>query len=254
MRTGCQPPYCHGTGGFCGCNCNCCPPPCCPVIAAYFDCGALRSPLNPAGCDFPTPFAATWDNLHLQTPVPDELPDFNNNPIFSADGDFTLGCGSVPCSIPCRTVCVELRCGGMGMPCCCLELLDGVIYAVGNGYVTAPTTVDMGDCGIGTVLINGLPPPVFVEDCEIITVEIVTQILTIDAGSCPCMCRCTLIDLQCAPCFTPMAMTKPLWKRKVDARTGKTKLNPNTGKPIIVIDKNELMKRIKKRLQGRRKK
>jgi hypothetical protein len=137
----------------------------------------------------------------------------------------------------------------MGMPCCCLELINGVIYAVGNGYVTAPTTVDMGDCGIGTVLINDLPPPVFVHDCEIITIKIVTQILTIDAGSCPCICECCLIDLQCSPCLLPMAMAKPLWKRKVDARTGKVKLNPNTGKPIIVLNKNELLKRIKNRIE-----
>ena len=199
------------------------------------------------------PFTATWDSLPLETPVPSELPEFSGSPIFSAGGDFTLGCGSVPCSIPCRTICVPLQCGGMGMPCCCLELLDGVIYAVGNGYVTAPTTIDMGDCGIGTVLINGSPPPVFVNDCEIIVVKVMTQILTIDAGSCPCMCECCQVDVKCAP-MTPMAMTKPLWKRKVDPRTGKTKLNPNTGKPIIVIDNNELMKRVKKKLTQMRSK
>ena len=259
MITGCQPPYCHGTGGFCGCNCKCCPPPCCPVIAVYFDCGALCTPLNPEGCNpcETTPFAAKWDSLALQTPVPENLPEFNNKPIFSAGGDFTLGCGSIPCSIPCRTVCIEIKCGGLDMPCCCLELIDGVIYAVGNGYVTAPTTVDMEDCGIGTILINGLPPPVFVNDCEIITVQIITEILTIEAGSCPCACECCLIDIKCAPCITPMAMaTKPIWKRKIDPRTGKTKINPKTGRPIIVIDKNELIKRALNRLnklKGRRK-
>lgn len=252
MKTGCVPPYCHGTGGFCGCNCRCCPPPCCPVIAVYFDCGALRTQDNPAGCDPPTSFAETaWSNLELEFPAP-ELPDFSDKPIFSADGSFTLGCGSVPCSIPCRTVCVELKCGGFGLPCCCLELLGGKIFSVGNGYVTAPTTIDMGGgCGIGTVLINGSPPPVFVNDCEEITVELITEIFTIDSGSCPCICKCTQVDIQCTPCFTPMAMSKakPFWKRKVDPRTGKTKINPNTGQPIIVISKKELMKRVLMRIK-----
>lgn len=241
MNTGCQPPYCHGTGGFCGCNCKCCPPPCCPIISVYFQCCTPES-------TEPSPPAITsnsWENLPLSSSVSDELPNFNSTPIFSADRRFTLGLGSIPSTCPCETVCIQLKCGGI-TPCCCLELLSGVIYSVGNGYVTAPTSVEVPGCGTALVFINGLPSPVFVNDCEIITVTL--QI--IDESCCT---DCQQIDVLCSPCPSlamAMGMTSraPLFKRKVDARTGKTKLNPNTGKPIIVINKSELINRIKRRI------
>ena len=128
------------------------------------------------------------------------------------------------------------------MPCCCLELLDGIILSVGNGYVTAPTNVSAGQCGNALVYINGSPPPVFVEDCEPIEVTLVLTDGT-------CCTTCSPIDIACAPCpITSFAARKPLFKRKVDLRTGKVKLNPNTGKPIIVLNKTELLKRIKHRM------
>ncbi len=243
MKTGCQPPYCHGTGGFCGCNCKCCPPPCCPVIAVYFDCGSTQSPDNPQGCP---PSVSLWEDLPLELPLPqDDLPDFFKGPIFSEDRKFTLGLGSIPCSIPCQTICVEIRCGGFDLPCCCLELLDGRIFSVGNGYVTAnELTVEVPGCGTADVLINGLMPPVFVSDCE----EIIVTLQLRDQTCCHCTNQ---IDVQCSPCtprFSMAAVKAPLWKRKIDPRTGKTKLNPNTGKPIIVINKTELLKRVKKRV------
>jgi hypothetical protein len=201
------------------------------------------------GCDFTLPFTTTaWDNLEIKPQVPD-LPDFSDSPIFSENGEFTLGCGSIPCSIPCRTICVEVKCGGLDMPCCCLELLGGKIYAVGNGYVTAPTTIDVGDgCGVATILLNGLPPPVFVNDCEEIVVTI-TDLMGTFFGSCPCICTCQQIDIKCSPCTPLTFAARPLWKRKVDPRTGKTKLNPNTGKPIILLNKNELLRRVKQRIK-----
>jgi len=157
--------------------------------------------------------------------------------------NFTLGYGSIPTSCPCETVCVELACGGI-TPCCCLELLDGVIYSVGNGYVTAPTTVNVAGCGTGIVYINGLPPPVFVNDCEEINV-------TIELAGDGCCNVCYPIDAVCAPCPLSVMMAKPqrpLVKRKTDPRTGKTKLNPNTGKPLFVVDKAELLNRIRKKI------
>lgn len=237
MNTGCQGPFCHGTGGFCGCNCKCCPPPCCPVISVYFQC------CPPASSDPPpsVPFGL-WENIQVKATVPAELPDFDQTPIFSADREFTFGYANLPTSCPCETVCVEIKCGGI-MPCCCLELIDGKILAVGNGYVTAPTEVDVGSCGPALVYINGLPPPVFVNDCEEINVT-----LLLSGGT--CCDHCTPIDIVCAPCpITSFAASRPLWKRKVDARTGKVKLNPNTGKPIIVLNKTELLRRIKHRME-----
>ena len=246
MSTGCQGPYCHGTGGWCGCNCKCCPPPCCPHISVYFACG---SPSNDCK-DTPPPHAmANW-NVKLKSLKETNLPDFDPTPIISDDGRFTFGSGNDPCpSIPCTTICVELSCGGM-TPCCCLELLEGKIYAVGNGHVTAPESVPIpdpqGNCGDATVLINGKTPPVFVHDCDEIKV-------TISSDSC---CPCDQIAVRCAPCPTSLASRKALFKRKVDQRTGKPKINPKTGKPIIYLDKAELKKRILSRinkLQRRRK-
>jgi hypothetical protein len=237
MRTGCQGPFCHGTGGWCGCNCKCCPPPCCPVIAVRFSCGSDCGP-HAMAPQFP---AVQW-NVPSQ-PLP-KLPDFSLGPIISEDGTFSFH--NTNCSIPCETVCVELRCGG-SLPCCCLELLNGQILAVGNGYVTAPTTVNITDCGIGYVYINGLPPPVFVQDCELITVSIVT--------SDPLCCICHQVNISCGACPPTMLAMAPLWKRKIDKRTGKVKVSPSTGKPVVVISKDELRRRVKNRLlKSRRKK
>ncbi len=243
MKTGCQGPFCHGTGGWCGCNCKCCPPPCCPVIAVYFQCGAPYSPSNPAGCVFPTPMAP-WAELDLPLPIP-ELPKFSHKPIISEDSKFMFGSGPIPCSVPCETICVELRCGGMGMPCCCLELLNGRILSVGNGYVTAPSTVTIpGRCDIADVYINGLPPPVFVLDCEEIVVTVVPRDTT--------CCQCQQINVACAPCPITTFALKPLWKRKIDSRTGKSKYDPRTGKPLLRINKNELMRRVLSRIKKSR--
>ncbi len=237
MNTGCQPPYCHGTGGWCGCNCNCCPPPCCPIIAVYFECGTACASPTMLNAHIPTKTA--WDNLPIQGLPPSEIPGFDPTPILSENGRFSFG--NSPCSIPCETKCVELSCNGFGMPCCCLELLDGKIYSVGNGYVDAVDTITLQeDCGqTGTVLINGQPPPVFVQDCE----EIIVTIVPED----PTCCDCKQVDVQCAPCSL-MANKKPLWKRKIDPRTGNTKINPNTGRPLIVLDRFELKKRVLARI------
>lgn len=246
MKTGCSPPYCHGTGGWCGCNCQCCPPPCCPVVAVYFDCGAPQSEQNPEGCVFSPPaFAASWNNI--QVPLPAPIPEFSKKPIISDDRKYIFGAGVSNCSVPCQTVCVELKCGGNDMPCCCIEILDGKILSVGNGYVTAPATVELPSCLNATVLINGLPPPVFVQDCQEIVVTLITE------NDC---CSCEQIDVKCAPCaVNPSfasgfgARSKPLFKRKIDARTGKTKINPKSGLPIVGYDKNELIRRILERIK-----
>jgi hypothetical protein len=244
MQTGCQGPFCHGTGGFCGCNCKCCPPPCCPVVAVYFDCGASQSSTNPGGCTF-TPKTEAWANLQLETPTL-EVPMFSNKPILSKDSAFIYGASVTNCSVPCETICVQLSCGGNNMPCCCLEICDGKVLSVGNGYVTAPTTVEIPGCLTGTVLLNGQPPPVFVCDCQEVCVSIVTE------NNC---CMCQQVDVKCSLCPTslkPLLRHKPIWKRKIDSRTGKTKINSTTGLPMIVIDKKELSRRIATRIKQSR--
>lgn len=254
MNTGCQGPFNHGTGGWCGCNCKCCPPPCCPVISVYFDCGTdclIGSHfLQPCVSQAATPMPLA--NWQIGNDAP-RLPEFSDKLIYSKDGDFKLGTKMEPCSIPipCETICVELRCGGI-TPCCCLELLNGHIYSVGNGFVTAPATVpiakpghDNEPCGVGHVYINGSPPPVFVYDGEEICVTVKS-----DDELC---CECDQIGVRCSVCPPQFATKYPLFRRKIDPRSGKPTINPRTGRPIIVIDKNELRERIRraKRLKRR---
>ena len=242
--TGCQPPYKNGTGGS-FCCCRCCPPPCCPCIMVYFQCGSPLSTANPYGCDFDDP-CITCPCPPTGFTVPNimpTLPKFDFKPILSKDRKFTLGNASVPCSVPCETICVEVHCGGFGLPCCCLQLIGGTIIAVGNGYVTAPNTVDVPGCGTANVLLNGSPPPIFVNDGDpiVVTIEFIPQ----------CCCCCEQIDIVCTPCLGSFTT---IWKRKVDPRSGKTKINPKTGKPLIVIDRKELTKRILNRIKKSRRK
>lgn len=249
MQTGCQGPFVNGTGGFCGCNCKCCPPTCCPVVAVYFECGAPYSVDNPSGCMFPMSLAPVENPLwaEFSTPVPD-IPGFSTELIQSKDGKFTLGTGSVPCSVPCSNICVELRCGGGDTPCCCLQVVNGKIIAVGNGYVTAPTSVMIdSECVSATVFLNGMPPPIFINDGQEIVVT-----LTPEETEC---CQCVQNNVLCAPCPVSMGFAVkrvPLWKRKTDSRTGKVKINPKTGRPLVVWNKAELLRRIQERLRKSR--
>lgn len=231
MRTGCQGPFCHGTGGWCGCNCKCCPPPCCNVISVYFECGSTATETNPDGCET----VNLWDHLDLPGP-PQDMPSFTNERIISKDGKFVFGATAGDCSVPCETVCVPVTVGPT-MPACCLELLAGRIYSVGNGYVTAPATIDPNngiypyDCQLYNVKLNGQEPPIFVNDCEeiIVTLEPVSE-----------CCECTQVDIRCAPCSSVALFTKKM----VD---GNVKLNPKTGKPYVYLNKKELMRRLKLR-------
>lgn len=269
MQTGCQGPFVNGTGGFCGCDCKCCPPTCCKIISVFFQCGADFSMDNPDGCKFSmsllsltedpllaecgpfpnleAPISLIWADLVSHIPIP-ELPKFHTEPILSEGGQFRLGGGSVPCTVPCKNICVEVTCGGGPTPCCCLQLTDGKIISVGNGYVTAPTTVPIdNDCTEGTVFLNGMAPPIFVNDGQQITVTVTPQ----DTDC----CECQQTDIQCAPCPMSMGFASkgfPLWKRKTDSRTGKIKINPKTGLPIIVINKAELKRRILERTSSSR--
>ena len=43
----CNPPYCNATGGWCGCNCGCCPP--CPCYTSFTWTTTIPQLVNP-GC------------------------------------------------------------------------------------------------------------------------------------------------------------------------------------------------------------
>lgn len=247
MATGCQGPYKRGSGGFCGCNCGCCPPPCCCNVAVYFDCGAPATDSFPAGCEFTTPECVPtplWANLDL--PKFESIPEFSKKPIMSDDKKFIFGQGAATCSVPCETVCVPIYCdNATGYPCCCIEIDNGILYSVGNGYIGAPDTVLLPegcDTSFATVLINGSPAPVFVCDGEQINVT-----LQLDGEVC---CCCEPVGVSCCPCPTvSMSMAKPrraLWRSKIDS-LGKLRVNPLTRKPFIQLNKTELLRRIKMR-------
>ncbi len=263
MKTGCQGPFCHGTGGWCGCDCNCCPPPCCPAISVYFDCGTPRSSTFPLGCGSSSGtsgtaqgFAALWPELQLPGP-PQEMPEFGTNPVLSMTGQFAFGSTRGNCSVPCETLCVTVQPGGV-TPICCIELLrdtngNKVMVAVGNGYVTGPTQIidnrTGSNCSTIQVKINGAVAPVWVNDCDVIRV-------TLEPGDC---CTCTQLDMRCAPCpstsgggsITGMGFGfgPKLFVKRTDPVMGKTKVNPRTGKPVIVLNKKELIRRLAARQQ-----
>lgn len=62
----CQAPYVHGVGGWCGCDCKCCPPCACNTMCAVFQAGADPATGSeiPCGCTYPT---TSPDIFYLQT-------------------------------------------------------------------------------------------------------------------------------------------------------------------------------------------
>lgn len=187
---------------------------------------------------------------------PQPMPKFDKKTIMSKNRRFLFG-GPFPTStsLPIQPVCVPLVPGGgsamfgglFGDPLpgvCCFEIIDGQIIAVGNGYVNAPAsiTADNG-CEAYTVLLNGQTPPVWVNDCEPITVTVTPD------DSC---CVCEFIDIQCGPCDGMGMLYAPsnrLWKKVVSNTNKKVKINPKTGLPYIYIDKTELLRRVVARRQ-----
>lgn len=83
---GCTPPYCMGTGSWCGCNCRCCPPePCYTSWTYVYLCGSSSEEYE-LGCDCghqaPLYFQAHDHDLKV------EFPDFeekNNEYVFMLD-------------------------------------------------------------------------------------------------------------------------------------------------------------------------
>lgn len=238
MNTGCQGPFRFGTGGWCGCNCNCCPPECCSVVTVYFDCGAIRDEDNPEGCDPPM---ASWTGLKLPGP-PQPMPEFSNEPVLSSDSRFIFGEGMGSCSAPCETIPVPIACGGGPTPCCCLEILpDNRIRVVGNGYIAVPDAIIAANsCGSYTPKINGQNSPLFVYDGQIVTVTLEPEI--------EC-CTCYEVDVRCGPPESTSFSFKPA-KRQWKSRTlGKLRVNPETGKPYVALNKEEIMRRLRNRFK-----
>ena len=175
----CNPPYCMGTGSWCGCNCNCCPPdPCYTKWTYVYLCGTPSSEwgYGTGGCDCPSPplsFIAPTLGI--------EFPEFTINEqefIFNIDNIDEYGIDSdmvsammTGCSIPCREVTIEVTTSG-----CCLYKTgssDTAFKAVGAGTVSASITGGSSVCrGSFTVTINGHANSATVSDCEVVTISI----------------------------------------------------------------------------------
>lgn len=172
----CVPPYCHGTGDWCGCNCRCCPPPCCDLIRLTYHCGSHTS-----GCGLgEESFECVCDGPVLGgfTELA-EFPTFDQEAFLFSLKDNELaaqlfgGPSSVPCSVPCQPIYVDLITDG-----CCLEILGGTIYAVGSGIVSASIAAspDCGFCGA-----NG---PTISTDCCGEIPEILAAKISSSGGCC----------------------------------------------------------------------
>lgn len=226
MNTGCQGPFVRGVGGWCGCDCKCCPPEGhCAVVAIF---GPPASMTLAATEEVKT--LDKWAEIHK---VPKEfinLPDFKTIEEATFDKEMGFLGMDVTCSIACDSLSVPISVGGSSTPACLIQIIGSQLFVVGNGTVTAPSTIDGGDCGTLTVKINGQSPPVFLCDGE----EIV---ITLEADDC---CNCELIGVAAVP----MAAHKLWQKRTIE------------GKAKMGINKQELIRRIatRKKFIARRKK
>jgi len=185
----CNPPYCLGTGSYCGCNCKCCPP--CPCYTSWtyvYLCGTSSS-VYPPGCDC-APIAVP---APLRAPELDvDFPDFDYQAylfdIEDSDGYVYAQAttGSVPdtsvptCSIPCSTITITLSTSG-----CCLYGSGFSFTAIGAGTVSLSGCSDACGAPFGCS-INGGGTSVSVGDCGGVGVSI-----TPPSAHC---CSCCLVS------------------------------------------------------------
>lgn len=230
----CTPPLCNGTGGWCGCNCECCPPdPCYSSVDFIFECGSADD-LFPAdgypfsdGCDC---IAVTFAySVNARKPQP--MPTFSQDEIkIQTDDGFVFALAD--CSIPCQTpVTVSVTTDG-----CCFQVsgtgVGSSVTVVGAGNLTA-SGGPSGDCA-GTVNINGSPSPVAAADCDGVSVSI--------SPSDAC-CTCCLIDIQAgAPAFALRANSSILQDNILIRQMKK-------GQKQMKISRNALLNAARKRAE-----
>lgn len=229
----CNPPYCLGTGGWCGCNCNCCPPcPCCTSYTYIYRCG----PIYEGSCfyiDEGQPVICI--GLAMQDSISETLSDFPDFPDFDVDLErlkydkeylFSLSTSSVPCSIPCANYTITLSTSG-----CCLYGSGFSFVAVGSGTVTISGCPSNTVCQSPfTCSINGQGTSVEVADCEVVSVEITPP--TVSGGIDDCGCDCCLIDSYCTLLEECQAASirRSLIQSRRDVSTGKRKISLNKQK------------------------
>ena len=190
----CTPPLCNGTGGWCGCNCQCCPPVgCCTQVNQTWECGtgtgAWEGPPPNNGCDCTPVTAPLWSGLNLTEGLDIPMPNFNYGMATDEDNGFVWAL--VGCSVPCATVSVTITTSG-----CCLQVSGNSITVVGSGTISASVGIGPGDCGPLTAYVNGSPGSAYLTDCTGVSIT-----LGVTNGAC---CSCCLISTSCgATLFAP---------------------------------------------------
>lgn len=202
----CTPPLCYGTGGWCGCNCQCCPPSgCCTSVTQQFQCGTPSadyegSPNDGCTCSTSSPF---WAGLNLaegELSIP--MPNFSFD---AEDEDEFVWALTNGCSIPCATVSVTITTTG-----CCLKVSGNSITVVGSGTVSASASGGgPAACGTLTANVNGTPNSAALNNCDAVTITLTS------AETC---CSCCVVSTTC----TPMLFS-PVMIRKTSINEGTTK-------------------------------
>lgn len=254
----CTPPYdcpeALGSGGWCGCDCYCCPPcPCYETLRATIKPGTKTSnwivPPGPPGqgcdCESYTPLrSAELPSLE------NKFPEFNYDPkddfVFSIkeneyideNGDvvYALATG---CSIPCEPADIAVDFSG-----CCMYNAEtttsptGVTFTFiavkqGTVSVTAPET---SGCGEITVTINGqTTKSLSVNDCTNVTISVIAK-TPADADEYTQQCCEFCSEEGSMSLLADCAKSTPIFLKK----------NITTGLKKTYINKNYIKRKIKK--------
>lgn len=226
-------PYCLSTGGFCGCNCGCCPP--CPCYTK-FKYKILHGTPNPdlqTSCD--QVCVGGKPNI-LIVCAPQPLFRKNTNQVTKQDGCTGLN-PSDPAYpndqlYPDAFTEIELTFDG-----CCMYGNGTSFTTVGSGTLTATSASICGGTQTVTISLNGGGSTLAVDDCTPVTVS------TTGSGPCCSSCIVLITDTRAAHCGG--GDTDPC----VACRGGKPikLLNRRTQK-IVSVSQDALMSHIRKKM------
>jgi hypothetical protein len=210
----CTPPLCNGTGSWCGCNCQCCPPlGCCTEVIQTWECGTSSTTweggIPNEGCD------CFQLNLHSNLIENENEIPFPNFTELEEDEGFVWALQG--CSIPCAAVSVTITTDG-----CCLQVSGNNIIVVGSGTISAIATGGPIGCGNIAISVNGLPNSAYLNNCDNVLIGLV-------AGS-PNCCECCLVSTTCTS-----TLFAPIVTRQQNIQSGTNK---------IYLNKKNLVQRI----------
>lgn len=166
----CNPPFCLGTGGWCGCNCGCCPP--CPVykrIKYSLYCGGLEAPAPPCQADFIDP--CSGNPVNCVDTIDCSTPSFRNTSGNEVEAQAGYTCEQDSSSDNIELILDFDGCGVAGANCG--KGLDFVV--VGEGTVTTNGRIGVNCTNYSStayLTLNGVENSLAVEDCDVLTVAL----------------------------------------------------------------------------------